>query len=45
MGTIAEIYDGDPPHYPRGAISQASSVAALLQIRMMIQELLVLKQN
>ena len=45
IGTIAEIYDGDPPHHPRGAISQASSVAALLQIRMMIQELLVIKQN
>ncbi|MBN1413567.1 MAG: glycogen debranching enzyme family protein [Bacteroidales bacterium] len=32
VGTIAEIYDGDPPHRPRGAISQAWSVAALLRI-------------
>ena len=32
VGTIAEIYDGDPPHHPRGAISQAWSVAALLRI-------------
>ncbi len=32
IGTISEIYDGDPPHYPRGAISQAWSVAALLSI-------------
>ena len=32
IGTISEIYDGDPPHYPRGAISQAWSVAALLRI-------------
>lgn len=32
IGTIAEIYDGDPPHWPRGAISQAWSVAALLRI-------------
>jgi predicted glycogen debranching enzyme len=32
IGTIAEIYDGDPPHHPRGAVSQASSVAALLRI-------------
>ena len=32
IGTIAEIYDGDPPHQPRGAISQAWSVAALLRI-------------
>jgi len=32
IGTIPEIYDGDPPHRPRGAISQAWSVAALLRI-------------
>lgn len=32
IGTISEIYDGDPPHKPRGAISQAWSVAALLRI-------------
>ncbi|OFY56836.1 MAG: amylo-alpha-1,6-glucosidase [Bacteroidetes bacterium RBG_13_46_8] len=32
VGTIAEIYDGDPPHRPRGAVSQAWSVAALLRI-------------
>jgi predicted glycogen debranching enzyme len=32
IDTISEIYDGDPPHYPRGAISQAWSVAAVLRI-------------
>lgn len=32
IGTIAEIYDGDPPHQARGCISQAWSVAALLEI-------------
>ena len=32
IGTISEIYDGDPPHTPRGAISQAWSVSALLSI-------------
>lgn len=32
IGTIPEIFDGDPPHKPRGAISQAWSVAALLRI-------------
>jgi predicted glycogen debranching enzyme len=32
IGTIPEIFDGDPPHHPRGAISQAWSVAALLRI-------------
>ena len=32
IGTISEIYDGDPPHSPRGAVSSAKSVAALLTI-------------
>lgn len=32
IGTISEIYDGDPPHRPKGAISQAWSVATLLRI-------------
>ena len=36
VGTISEIYDGDPPHTPRGAISQAWSVAALLRIEEML---------
>jgi predicted glycogen debranching enzyme len=30
--TISEIYDGDPPHLPRGAISQAWSVSEILRI-------------
>jgi predicted glycogen debranching enzyme len=38
IGSIAEIYDGDPPHAPRGAISQAWSVAALLRIDEMIEK-------
>ena len=38
VGTIAEIYDGDPPHQAKGAISQAWSVAALLRINKMIEE-------
>jgi len=37
IGSISEIYDGDPPHRGRGAISQAWSVAALLRIRRMIK--------
>lgn len=37
IGSISEIYDGDPPHYPKGAISQAWSVAALLRINEMIE--------
>ena len=32
ISTISEIYDGDPPHSPRGAISQAWSVGEVLRI-------------
>jgi len=32
IGTISEIYNGDPPHSPQGAISSAKSIAALLTI-------------
>ncbi len=38
IGTISEIYDGNPPHYPRGAISQAWSVAEILRIKCLIDE-------
>jgi len=38
IGTISEIYDGDPPHNARGAISQAWSVSALLKIINVIKE-------
>jgi len=38
VGTISEIYDGDPPHTPRGAISQAGSVAEILRVHRMINE-------
>ena len=38
ISSISEIYDGDPPHKPRGAISQAWSIAALLRISKMIEE-------
>jgi predicted glycogen debranching enzyme len=31
LGTIGEIFDGDPPHTPRGAPAQAWSVACTLQ--------------
>jgi predicted glycogen debranching enzyme len=31
LGTIAEIFDGDPPHAPRGCIAQAWSVAETLR--------------
>ncbi len=32
VSTISEIYDGDPPHAPQGAISQAWSVGEVLRI-------------
>jgi len=39
IGTISEIYDGDPPHTARGAVSQAWSVAELLRIKDMIDRM------
>jgi predicted glycogen debranching enzyme len=32
IGSIGEFYDADPPRYSRGAISMATSVAALLHL-------------
>lgn len=37
IASINEIYDGDPPHNPRGAVSQAWSVGAILRIAQMIE--------
>jgi predicted glycogen debranching enzyme len=31
VGTVSEIFDGDPPHDPRGCISQAWSVGEILR--------------
>lgn len=31
LGSISEIFDGDPPHSPRGAIAQAWSVAEVIR--------------
>lgn len=39
IGTISEIYNGDPPHLPQGAISQAWNVAALLRVLEKLNEL------
>ncbi len=38
IGTISEVYDGDPPHRGGGAISQAWCVAELLRINHIIKE-------
>jgi glycogen debranching enzyme len=37
ISTISEIFDGDPPHAPRGAISQAASVAEVLRINTLLE--------
>lgn len=37
IGTISEVYDGDPPHTPGGGISQAWNVAELLRINWLIR--------
>lgn len=42
VGTVAEIYDGDPPHRPKGAISHASSIAELLRIMSIVKKEAVL---
>ncbi|MFM7425519.1 MAG: amylo-alpha-1,6-glucosidase [Elainella sp.] len=31
LGSISEMFDGDPPHLPRGAIAQAWSVAEVIR--------------
>jgi predicted glycogen debranching enzyme len=36
IGTISEVFDGNPPHEAKGAISQAWSVAELLRLKNLI---------
>ena len=36
MGSVAEIFDGDYPHNPKGCIAQAWSVAELLRVTKLI---------
>ncbi|MEP0711721.1 amylo-alpha-1,6-glucosidase [Algoriphagus sp.] len=38
IGTVAEIYDGDPPHRSKGAVSQAWSVAELLRMMDLVKK-------
>ncbi|MCQ2177280.1 MAG: amylo-alpha-1,6-glucosidase [Bacteroidales bacterium] len=37
VGAFSELYDGDPPHEPHGAISSAQSTAALLAVERMLE--------
>lgn len=36
LGTISELFDGNPPHKPNGAISYAMSVSALIKLKALI---------
>lgn len=38
VGAFSELYDGDPPQEPHGAISSALSTAALLEIDYMLEK-------
>ncbi|MFW6065212.1 MAG: amylo-alpha-1,6-glucosidase, partial [Planctomycetota bacterium] len=38
LGFISEIFDGDPPHTPRGCIAQAWSVAEVLRAKRLIDQ-------
>lgn len=37
IGTISELYDGDPPNRPSGAISQAWSVSEILRVHYLLE--------
>ena len=39
IASIGELYDGDPPHIAEGSISQAWSVAEILRIIKMIDDM------
>ncbi len=45
ISSISEVYDGDPPHLPGGAISQAWSVAEILRALDLIDQLSVKKST
>ena len=38
VGAFSELYDGDPPHEPHGAISSAMTTAALLNINWLMDK-------
>jgi predicted glycogen debranching enzyme len=38
LGQVAEIFDAEPPHTPRGCIAQAWSVAELLRVAVALDE-------
>ena len=38
IGAVAEIYDGDPPYIPHGAINSAMSVSEILRVKYLIKQ-------
>lgn len=38
LGSISEVFDGDPPHAPGGCISQAWSVAEILRLSLLLEQ-------
>ena len=38
IATVAEIYDGDPPYIPHGAINSALSVAEIIRVKYLIKQ-------
>lgn len=45
VGSISEVYDGDPPHLPGGTISQAWSVSEILRIGKLIEKYKKMKNS
>jgi len=37
VGSLSERFEGDPPHNPRGSVSHATSVGALLYINSLVE--------
>ncbi|MEA5005192.1 MAG: glycogen debranching enzyme N-terminal domain-containing protein [Rikenellaceae bacterium] len=44
IGSISEVYDGDPPHQPHGCTSYSASIAALLRSMSFIEQYKNIKQ-
>ncbi|HML84221.1 MAG TPA: amylo-alpha-1,6-glucosidase, partial [Bacteroidales bacterium] len=38
IGSISEMYDGDPPHKAAGSISHSVSVAELIRLSVLIEQ-------
>jgi predicted glycogen debranching enzyme len=38
IGSVSEVFDGDPPHRPGGCIAQAWSVAELIRLYLLLQK-------